>query len=64
METFTFVASFKGRAFGYGLLGIYCLGIPGIGQAAMGMSFFLCFLQGVIAAKFGTQLEYDSIMSK
>ena len=35
-----------------------------IGVAAMALCFTLAFLQAVIAVKFGTQLEYDSIMSK
>ena len=64
LEMFEFVATFKGRAFCYLFMGVYCLGIPGIGMAAMVLSFVLAFLQMVIAVKFGTQLEYDAIMSK
>eukprot|EP01044_Picomonas_judraskeda_P004676 COSAG03_NODE_417_length_8084_cov_21.636694_1_plen_87_part_00 len=64
LEMFEFVATFKGRAFCYVFLGVYCLGIPGIGVVAMVLSFVLAFLQAVIAVKFGTQLEYDAIMTK
>ena len=65
MDNFVFVASFKGRAICYAFLGIHCIGVHGpLGQAAMVLSFVLAFLQAVIAVKFGTQLEYDSIMSK
>ena len=64
LEMFEFVATFKGRAFCYLFLGIYCLGVPGLGLGAMILSFVLSFLQMVIAVKFGTQLEYDAIMTK
>lgn len=64
LEMFEFVATFKGRAFCYAFMGIYCLGIPGIGIGAMILSFILAVLQMVIAIKFGTQLEYDAIMTK
>ena len=45
------------------MLSLCSLGIGGVGLGAMGLSFFLCFIQAVVAVKFGTQLEYDAIMS-
>eukprot|EP01045_Picozoa_sp_COSAG04_P018965 COSAG04_NODE_1797_length_5560_cov_3.262589_4_plen_94_part_00 len=65
LEMFEFVATFKGRAFCYLFQGIYCLGMGNpAGLVAMVGSFILAFLQMVIAVKFGTQLEYDAIMTR
>jgi len=62
LEIFPFVATFKGRAFTYLLLGVFCIGSNLWGLIAGGYCIFLFVISLIIGVKFGKQLEqYQSV---